>query len=104
MLIKILKIYKLWLVWDLWIAVYSRLVPESTRWLRMKGKLTEAMVIFNKMAKVNGRVLRNEEVIPNSQSQSTISKSTIADLFQPFSIAIYTLIQGAAWCVFYFKK
>ena len=70
----------------------------------MKGKLNEAMVIFNKMAKTNGKTLKNEELIPNSESQTTISKSTIADIFRPLSIAIYTLIQAAAWCVFYLKK
>ena len=80
-----------------------RLVPESTRWLRMKGRLHEAMALFTKMARVNGREFKNKELQLSTQSHLKISKSTIADLFQPSSVAIYTIIQGAAWCVFSFS-
>ena len=80
-----------------------RLVPESTRWLRMKGRLNEAMALFTKMARVNGREVKNKELQLRAQSHQKISRSTIADLFQPASVAIYTIIQGAAWCVFSFS-
>jgi len=79
------------------------LIPESTRWLRMKGRVNEAMAIFTEMARVNGREINNKELQLSSHDQLKMSRSTIADLFQPFSIAIYTIIQGAAWCVFSFS-
>jgi len=56
------------------------------------------MAIFTEMARVNGREINNKELQLSSHDQLKMSRSTIADLFQPFSIAIYTIIQGAAWC------
>ncbi|XP_065064344.1 solute carrier family 22 member 3-like isoform X2 [Rhopilema esculentum] len=74
-----------------------RYVPESVRWLRMKGRLDEAMQVLKEIARANKRDISNMEIIPVENNFN--SKSTIADLFRSPVLALYTAIQIFAWLV-----
>ena len=75
-------------------SFFQRFVPESVRYLRVNGRLDESMAIFAKIAKVNGRQMPDGYLLPPEDCQV---KSSILDLFRPFSLAINTFIQMFAW-------
>ena len=73
-----------------------KFVPESVRWLRLKGKLDEALEIFETMAKFNGRKFNiNATMRPVSGK----SKSSPLELFKTKRMAIRTSLQGFVWMV-----
>eukprot|EP00112_Aurelia_sp_Birch-Aquarium-sp1_P004644 Seg1526.1 transcript_id=Seg1526.1/GoldUCD/mRNA.D3Y31 product="Solute carrier family 22 member 2" protein_id=Seg1526.1/GoldUCD/D3Y31 len=73
-------------------------IPESVRWLRMKGRLDEAMDIFKEIARVNGKTLCNEEILP-PESNGDKSKSTITDVMKHSALTVGLFIQILAWFI-----
>ena len=73
-------------------------VPESVRWLLVKGRQNEAEEIFNKMAKRNQRSFQPGVLTVDSHEIELIS-SSFKDLFRPLTIAVKTGIQCYAWFV-----
>ncbi|XP_066923418.1 solute carrier family 22 member 3-like [Clytia hemisphaerica] len=67
-----------------------RLVPESVRWLRLKGKSEEAVNIFKRMAKWNGKEL--DPALQLSKGNASKEMSSPLDLFRPKKVAINTFI------------
>ena len=81
------------------------MVPESPRWLVLKGRMEEAIQVLNTLAASNGKpllttvILKKGEVVERS--------STIIDLFSFKSIFIRTTVITAGWygvCVFLLCK
>lgn len=44
------------------VRYYSRVTPESARWLIMSGKEEEAKTLLSRMAKVNGRKVNVDDI------------------------------------------
>uniref|UniRef100_A0A7M5WT68 Major facilitator superfamily (MFS) profile domain-containing protein n=1 Tax=Clytia hemisphaerica TaxID=252671 RepID=A0A7M5WT68_9CNID len=74
-----------------------KFIPESVRWLRLKGKIEEALEIFQRIADWNGRKLNPNASL--SMVQGVEHSSNPLDLFKTKRMAIKTLIQGFAWMV-----
>ena len=77
--------------------VFYKFVPESVRWLRLKGKVNEAIEIFEKIADWNGK-----EMNPNAKiARVAVAKNSTSpmDLFRTKRLALRTLLQGFAWMV-----
>ena len=62
----------------------------------MKGRPDEAMDIFKEIARVNGKTLSNEEILP-PESDGDKSKSTIADVMKHSVLTVSLFIQILAW-------
>lgn len=73
-----------------------KFVPESVRWLRLKGRLDEALEIFKTMAKFNGRKFNINATLRPVSGQS---KSSPLELFITKRMAIRTSLQGFVWMV-----
>jgi len=72
------------------------LTPESVRWLMLKGKLEEAKAIFKKMAKVNKRIMPDEELdVPHDSDRL----GDVRDLFRTRKMVQTTLLSWYCWFV-----
>ena len=70
------------------------LTPESVRWLMLKGKVEEAKAIFRKMAKVNKRIMPDEELqVPDDSDRLGDAR----DLFRTRKMAQTTLLSWYCW-------
>ena len=79
------------------VLLFYKFVPESVRWLRLKGKFDEALDVFQRIADWNGRKLN-----PNATVSKIIDEkrsSNPMELFRNKQMAIKTIIQGFAWMV-----
>ena len=74
--------------------ICPRYIPESIRWLRVKGRLEEAKAVLAEVARVNGRPIPEEELMPSAEQSSNAS---FIDIFRPFVLGINTLIQCFSW-------
>ncbi|KAM3820902.1 solute carrier family 22 member 13-like [Vipera latastei] len=77
---------------------YIWVLPESARWLAMKGKIEEAKKLLQKVASVNKRAIPPkllEQLIPEKKSNS----STLLDLIRNPQLAKVTLIISLIWFV-----
>ena len=80
------------------IALLSyKFVPESVRWLRLKGKFEEALEIFKMIADWNGKKINPDVKI----SRVTVAKNSSSpmDLFKTKHMALKTTLQGFVWMV-----
>ena len=81
------------------VLLFYKFVPESIRWLQVRGKQKKAMDICKKIAKFN------KKEIPTGIALSTRSevvfnhKSNPIDIFRTRKRAISSVIQGFAWFV-----
>ena len=73
-----------------------RLIPESTRWLRVNGKSKEAVDILKRIAKFNKKNIPDFELAVVKQDTSK-GTGNYLDLFRPKKIAFRSVIQGYAW-------
>ena len=76
--------------------VFSSLVPESIRWLRVNGKTIEAEDVLKRIAKRNKRDWPVNVNLAPTVSENNKSVS-VKYLFYPFQMAVSTLIQMFAW-------
>ena len=75
-----------------------RFIPESVRWLNLKGRQEEAMKILRRIAKFNKREIPSEITL-KSQSREGKTSGSLFDLFKPMYMAKQTLVQFYAWYV-----
>ncbi|XP_066928941.1 organic cation transporter protein-like [Clytia hemisphaerica] len=79
------------------VLLFYKFVPESVRWLRLKGRFDEALDIFQKVADWNGKTLD-----PNAKIARVLvvkNHASPIDLFKTKKLAKKTLLQGFAWLV-----
>ena len=73
----------------------QRFIPESVRWLLVKGKKEEAREILSNVAKVNKKEMPSEEL----RVPVTTASKGIFELFKTWNMAKLSLIQCYAWLV-----
>lgn len=73
-------------------------VPESIRWLRVKGRADEVLKIFQKIAQWNGKELNPKLALTPIKAVGN-HRSSPADLFRGREMTIKTLAQGFVWMV-----
>ena len=74
-------------------------VPESIRWLRVKGRIDEALKIFQTIARWNGKELDPKLSLAPIKTGNHRTSSSPADLFRGREMTIKTLSQGFVWMV-----
>ena len=89
---------KIFLLFVLSFFVFSRYIPESIRWLRVKGRTEDVKSIINRMARTNKKKL-DELEIKEFQQEKSHGLSYLLDLFRPRKLAVQSLIHGYAWYV-----
>ena len=73
----------------------QRFIPESVRWLLVKGKKEKAREILSNVAKVNKKEMPSEEL----RVPVTTASKGIFELFKTWNMAKLSLIQCYAWLV-----
>ena len=58
------------------------IIPESVRWLAQNNKEDEAMAALMKIAKVNGKQLKNEDKIQAPDHKKILVNMSISRLFR----------------------
>ena len=77
--------------------LFYKFVPESVRWLRLKGRFNKALEVFETIADWNGKQMN-----PNAKiARVAVVKDSTSpmDLFRTRRLAFKTLLQGFAWMV-----
>lgn len=77
----------------------QRYIPESLRWLQLRGRNDEVKVIFNRISQLNKRDLPDFEL---KEFKDTTSQGFLhfIHIFKPMKIAVRSLIQGYMWQVY----
>ncbi|XP_057314092.1 solute carrier family 22 member 3-like [Hydractinia symbiolongicarpus] len=81
------------------VLLFFKFIPESVRWLRLHGKVDEAMNILENIAKWNKREIPSGVRICSAPKSVEAHKSSPLDLFKTRRMAIKTLTQGYGWMV-----
>ncbi|RMX39032.1 hypothetical protein pdam_00021865, partial [Pocillopora damicornis] len=79
----------------IFILVFWKFIPESVRWLLVKGKKEKAREILSNVAKVNKKEMPSEEL----RVPVTTASKGIFELFKTWNMAKLSLIQCYAWFV-----
>ena len=82
------------------IPLFWKFVPESIRWLRLKGKSDEAMELLHRIGQRNNRPLPDDVCLEPIDQQDSTHKVSPLDLFRGVNIAIKSIIQGYNWLIF----
>ncbi|XP_057313745.1 solute carrier family 22 member 4-like isoform X2 [Hydractinia symbiolongicarpus] len=77
------------------VAVFC--VPESVRWLNLKGRTKEAEAILRKAAKYNKKILPSVSLEPAESEEKHGRKASYIDLFKRWKLAKSMLAQGFIW-------
>ena len=72
------------------------IVPESVRWLQLRGKTKKLNTIFMKIAKRNKKILPEKTVIVTTKT-TKIQKANPLYLFKTRKVAVTSLVQGYSW-------
>ncbi|XP_065060634.1 organic cation transporter-like protein [Rhopilema esculentum] len=80
------------------ILLFFLAIPESARWLHVNGRNDEALAIFRKIAKCNGKELPEVQLKKIEDNCSSGIKHYL-HLFKPAKIAVRSLLQGYTWMV-----
>lgn len=75
------------------VFLFYKFIPESVRYLRVKGKTEELMLCFQRIAAWNGKDMPFNVEIKSVPHQTTTQHSNPMDLFRTFDIATKTSIQ-----------
>jgi len=82
------------------VLLFYKYLPESMRYLRVKGRLDEALEAFKTVARRNGTTIpEGVTVEPYSDFVMKKSSGNFLDLFRTPKIAYITLIQGITYFV-----
>jgi len=76
-----------------------KLVPESIRWLRLKGEHDKVMDVFKRMAKWNKTTIPPNVKISPLPQNTEANKTGISQLFKTARGAMKTLNLGFAWMI-----
>ena len=76
-------------------------MPESARWLNLKGRTEEVREILQRIALVNKKKLPDDVEIVSMKLDASIGMKHFLNLFTPKKIAVRSLIQGYAWYELY---
>jgi len=82
----------------IFVLAFAKFIPESVRWLNLKGRREQAMEILRRIAKFNKKEIPDEITLKSQKVQGQ-SSSSFLDLFKPFRMAMQTLVQFYAWTV-----
>ena len=74
-------------------------VPESCRWLRVKGKADQAMLIMQRAAKWNRKTFPKDVKLSAPPFIKHTSTTSVVDLFSSCKVATSTSIQCFAWLI-----
>ena len=74
----------------------ARFIPESARWLHLKGRKYEVTELLKRIARVNKKEYPDVAVIEVTQDADEGLKHFF-HLFTPKKIALRSIIQGYAW-------
>ena len=74
-------------------------VPESCRWLRVRGKMDQAMEVMRRAAKWNRKIFPEDMALSTPSFASDSHKTNVLDLFCSCKLITSTSIQGFAWLV-----
>ena len=88
------------LLFSLFIVVFFvllRMIPESPRWLHVKGRHEETKYVINKIARINGNVIPDFDLPPVSGDTHGGSGAGMMDLFTHPVIRHRMVIQLLAW-------
>ncbi|XP_057313742.1 solute carrier family 22 member 15-like [Hydractinia symbiolongicarpus] len=72
-------------------------VPESVRWLNLKGRTKEAEAILRKAAKYNKKILPAVSLKPAESEEKHGRKASYIDLFKRWKLAKSVLAQSFIW-------
>ena len=75
-----------------------RFIPESVRWLNLRGRQEEAMKILRRIAKFNKKEIPSEITL-KSQTGEGKTSGNFVDLLKPLYMAKQTSVQFYAWYV-----
>ena len=78
------------------IFIFYPLVPESVRWLQLKGKTKKLNTIFMKIAKWNKKTMPDKTAITTNKT-TKIQRANPLYLFKTRKVAVTTLVQGYSW-------
>ena len=80
------------------INIYSSIIPESMRWLRLQGRDADVIKILKKAARFNGKVFPSEVQLKTMQkSDIEQNKGSVLDLFRPWKMLLFSSVQGFGW-------
>jgi len=77
------------------LSIFTRILPESPRWLIAKGRYEEANEIIQKCAKVNGVTLPDKVV--DSSSEEKTEHQSVLKMFTSPKLLARTLIIYFNW-------
>lgn len=77
--------------------LYSRLLPESPRWLLSQGRIKEAEDILRKAAKVNKRTLPEKIFATEDTEDSKPQQGKLWNLFSTRVMTVRTLVIFFNW-------
>ena len=83
----------------LFILFFYKFIPESVRYLRVKGETTTLSNTFDKIARWNKRVIPAGATIVPVESSISCQKSNPVELFRTTSMAYKTIIQAFSYFV-----
>ena len=77
--------------------LFWKFVPESIRWLRLKGRITEALEVFQRIGKWNGKEMDTDVTLAPLQQDTTSHKTNPMELFKTSEIRRKILPMGVIW-------
>lgn len=83
---------------EFYLLLYSRILPESPRWLHAKGYVQEAEGILKMIAQQNGSDFPLENIkLKKPDNETTASKGSVIDLIRIKRLRWRTIIQIYLW-------
>ena len=75
---------------------FSRITPESVRWLLKKGRVSEARDVLRKVARLNGKTMPDEALLlPNDEKVERLGD--LRDLFISATMTHKTFASWLMW-------